>query len=531
MFCALSSVVGAQNYEALNSFMERYSTTWPKAMGMNSEAIQQLGSKMPDYYLNKKYNSKKLRGKFVLLNFWATWCSGCRLLSIDLDSLMIKHNREEFADVQLLGVDAQEYRIFKGFDPDEWWAEKGIGFPTVGGQGADDCCLAVKGGHPCMILVDDKGVIRGRWDAWTSSAAEEARLAVWALHVMPRDGIKADSATVCKYMSAGRKLEAAYLLTLMPDSVNTASLRFKVLTAVNVGDAVACFNKLAKQCEAFKPANFWAQWNIPQQYVSALSDIAEFVYQSDTNDASLIDCGSRAVRLLLNADRNQSIHNRTMLGVLCYRYGQAIMKSGQATLNGMLSFERSHSKDKSKYNEVESAMRQYGIQIDPQSDKRDFDASAHRMFEIDAESQRHTAGLNDTLDVVKDASSKVQAVFIVPQKLRSGKQAAVEVHLEIADGWHAYADTEKNKNEGYIPTTVEFTLPKGFKAVGKQRIYPELGDQISGRLVVSQNFLCPNVDVQKLKNGYPVKMKLTYQICDDGHCLPPVEIESQGTMR
>lgn len=553
LLCALYCGVRAQNNEpgsadlksaatALNSFMEKYSSTWPKANSMNSEALRQLGSKMPDFYLSKKYNSKKLKGQFVLLNFWATWCSGCRLLSVDLDSLMIKNNREEFADVQLLGVDAQENVASKGFDPDEWWAEKGIGFPTVGGQGADDCCLAVKGGHPCMMLIDDKGIIRGRWDAWTPSAAEEARLAVWALHVVPRDGIKADSATVCKYLSAGRKLEAAYLLTLMPEEVNTVALRFKALTAVNSNDAVAYFNKFAKQCEAFKPSEVWALWKMPQAYVDALKDISEYVYQSDTDDASLLDCGSKAVRLLMNTSRSQSVHLRTMLGVLHYRYGQTIMKSGRYMLDNMYSQESLHSKDKAKYQEVEDAMRKYGIETSKANDelgcvggfeirRNDLNPSVRRMLEVDEESRRHMAGLNDTIDVVKDVKAKVQAVFIVPQKLRSGKQSALEARITIADGWHAYADTEKNRNEGFIPTTVEFTFPSGFKAVGKQSVYPEQGDKISGSIYVSQKFVCPNFDSKALKKGYPVKMKLVYQICDEGHCLPPVEIETDGLMR
>lgn len=530
-FCTLAFSASAQNYEALNNFMEKYSSTWPKSHSMNSEVRQQIGQPMPTYYLNKKYNSQRLKGRFVLLNFWATWCSGCRLLSVDLDSLMIRNNAKEFADVQLIGVDAQESLASKGFDPDEWWAEKGIGFPTIGGKGADDCCLSVKGGHPCMILIDDKGIIRGRWDAWTPSAAEEARLAVWALHVVPRDGIRADTATVNSYLAIGRNLEAAYLLSLMPEEISSTALRFKALTAISGNDAVALFNKFVKQCKAFKPSNEWAQWNMPQSYVTVLKDISEFVYLSDINNTALLDCGSRAVRMLMNTNKRQNLHYRTMLGVLRYRYGRSIMESGRQSLNDMLNFERRHSTDTMQYQEVENAMLKYDIKFKDKDDALVYDASSQRMFEVDEESKRHMAGLNDTIDIVKDKASKIQARFIVPQKMRSGKQSSVEVLINIAEGWHAYANTEQNRKDGYIPTTVDFVLPKGFKAVGEQRIYPKQMNQFNGSVIVAQDFICPISKNDKKGKGYPVRVKMTYQICDGGQCLPPVDIEVGGVLR
>lgn len=524
-------MASAQNHEALNSFMERYSQTWPKQNSMGSEALKQIGQPMPEFYLNKKYNSKKLKGKFVLINFWATWCSGCRLLSVDLDSLMIKHNREEFADVQLLGVDALENMTSKGFDPDEWWASKGIGFPTVGGKGADECCKSVNGTHPCMMLIDDKGIVRGRWDAWTPSAAEEARMAVWALHVVPRDGIKADSATVEKFYSAGRTLEAAYLLSLMPEEISTTALRFKVLANINADDAVAVYDRLSEKCEKFRPASKWEQWEMPNDYKAALEDISEFVYQSDINNTSLLDRGSKAVRLLMNSTREQRIHNRTKLAVIRYRHGKIIMETGEQSLNSMAGMERDNSDNKDIYKEVEEAMHKYGIEAKSYTEQSGSNATMRRMMEVEEESKLHMSGLNDTINMIKDNASKLQAQFIVPQKMRAGKQSAVTVYLQIAHGWHAYADTEKTRNDGFIPTKVEFTLPKGFKQEGEQSTYPENIDVITSGYSVTQYFYCPDSKTLKGKTAFPVKAKLTYQICDDGQCQPPVEVEVEGVMK
>lgn len=524
-------MASAQNYEALNCFMERYSQTWPKQNSMGSEAAKQIGQPMPEFNLSKKYNSKKLRGKFVLINFWATWCSGCRLLSVDLDSLMIKHNREEFADVQLLGVDALEYMTSKGFDPDEWWASKGIGFPTVGGKGADECCKSVYGGHPCMMLIDDNGIVRGRWDAWTPSSAEEARMAIWALHVMPRDGIKADSATVEKFYSAGRMLEAAYLLSFMPEEISTTALRFKVLANINADDAVAVYDRLSEKCEKFRPTSKWELWELPNDYKAALKDISEFVYQSDINDTSLLDRGIKAVSMLMNTAREQQIHNRTKCAIMRYRYGKIIMETGERSLNSMAGFERDNSDKKDEYKEVEEAMNKYGIEVKPYSEQHGFNPTMQRMMEIEEESKSHISGLNDTINMIKEDDAKVQALFIVPQKMRNGKQSSVTVYIQIPDGWHAYADTEKSRKEGYIPTKVEFTLPKGFKKEGEQSIYPENIDVITSGYSVTQHFLCPDSKTLKGKTTFPVKAKLTYQICDDSQCQPPVEVEVEGFMK
>jgi len=50
--------------------------------------------------------------------------------------------------------------------------------------------------------------------------------------------------------------------------------------------------------------------------------------------------------------------------------------------------------------------------------------------------------------------------------LSPGEEAAVEVTLHFQDGWYGYANTPGNIGAGWIPTKVDFSLPKGFEAVG-----------------------------------------------------------------
>ena len=83
--------VKAQDYEAFNKFMRDYSKGWMtdyrKPAGNTMEMIKQVGEPAPEFYFDKKLNSKALKGKFIVINFWSTWCGSCINLVHDLDSV------------------------------------------------------------------------------------------------------------------------------------------------------------------------------------------------------------------------------------------------------------------------------------------------------------------------------------------------------------------------------------------------------------------------------------------------------------
>lgn len=154
----------AQDYERLYKFLDQYGSNWKhgyrkEAADGRSELVNQLGTPAPRYTFSKELNSKTMKGKFVIMNFWSTWCGGCRALCMDLDSLMVKHSND-YRDVQIIGVNYKETLADKGYKAKEWWKQKAFGYPTTDdNKGVDEFSTTVQAGHPTMMLIDDKGII------------------------------------------------------------------------------------------------------------------------------------------------------------------------------------------------------------------------------------------------------------------------------------------------------------------------------------------------------------------------------------
>ncbi|MGM9702528.1 MAG: TlpA family protein disulfide reductase, partial [Prevotella sp.] len=112
------------------AYMDKYSSNWMRNAKSGDSLAYNIGTAMPDYSFSKTLNSKALKGKTVVMTFWATWCSGCRLLCVDLDSVMVRHS-DDYGNVQIIGVDANERLVDKGYVASTFWEEKGIGYPTT----------------------------------------------------------------------------------------------------------------------------------------------------------------------------------------------------------------------------------------------------------------------------------------------------------------------------------------------------------------------------------------------------------------
>ena len=117
---------------------------------------ESVGTPAPDFALNDlgshAIKLSEMKGKVVLLDFWATWCAPCREALPDLELL----NRD-FKDKGLvvLGVDAEDAK-----DQAEFLSKFGYTFRSLVDYGDKVKNLFGVGGIPTIVLIDQKGTIQ-----------------------------------------------------------------------------------------------------------------------------------------------------------------------------------------------------------------------------------------------------------------------------------------------------------------------------------------------------------------------------------
>ena len=89
-----------------------------------------IGEPAPDWtvtdYSGKKIDLKGLRGKVVVLDFWATWCRPCVLSIPGMKKL---HKKYQKRNVVILGL-----ATFENGDPVKYMQEKGVDYPIMKGD-------------------------------------------------------------------------------------------------------------------------------------------------------------------------------------------------------------------------------------------------------------------------------------------------------------------------------------------------------------------------------------------------------------
>jgi thiol-disulfide isomerase/thioredoxin len=101
-----------------------------------------------------RLTSDALRGKVVLVNFWATWCAPCRAEMPLLERMYERHRAAGLVIVGL-SVDRGSARSVRAFLRD-----RGVTYPVaVVGPDADRAFGGVRG-YPTSFLIDRAGVVR-----------------------------------------------------------------------------------------------------------------------------------------------------------------------------------------------------------------------------------------------------------------------------------------------------------------------------------------------------------------------------------
>ncbi|OUN67128.1 TlpA family protein disulfide reductase [Butyricimonas sp. An62] len=323
LFAVIS--VKAQDYEAFNKFMRDYSKGWMtdyrKPAGNTMEMTKQVGEPAPEFYFDKKLNSKALKGKFIVINFWSTWCGSCINLVHDLDTVLFR-NMQPYEGVQFIGVDSHE--TVSEREAQKWWEDRGLHYPCGYGKGADACAEAFHGNHPSAIIIDDQGIIRGRWDGWSPRLAEIIRMAIWALKIVPEQGIQADLATVKGLVEEKEYLKALYLLEIMQENIESAALKYQCKLEVSENSAIRYFDVIQEKYRG------------DEQYPAVMESVMHLVLASDSRTDAVIKNGLDAAERLLRSGRNGDYRVHEAMGILCYRYGESFRRKGVQALENSI---------------------------------------------------------------------------------------------------------------------------------------------------------------------------------------------------
>lgn len=378
-----ASATFAQDFDALNRYMQKYSSNWCNKM-TNPDSEAQLGTAMPDYSFSKTLNSKALKGKTVVMTFWATWCSGCRLLCVDLDSVMVRHS-DDYRNVQIIGVDANEKLVNKGYVASTFWEEKGIGYPTTKpGKAADQCAESIKAGHPSTIVIDGEGIIRGRWDAWSPGVAGDVALAAWAIDVAPRQGIKADLPTVGRMMSEKHYDRALYLLEQMPLDTLSIAQRWKAMLEVSPRKAIELYGELKKKHYNIEDEmQAWTR-RPSAEYVAMMKALRDVVYDSSTTDPDILQMGREASSVAANWG-GRGASDSFKGSELTLRYAQALFSRAATSLVGTMRHARKDN-DRQKMEALQTVLDKYGIK---ENDYVDHNRDHQRIVQDEREQQEH----------------------------------------------------------------------------------------------------------------------------------------------
>ena len=128
-----------------------------------------LGQPAPNFSLmalgtKESITLESMRGKVVLLDFWASWCVPCRRLMPKLSELKTRHPNMEVLAVSVDENITKALTFLRSVEPD-LKAAHDAGQKTAAAYGLE--------GMPSCFLIDPKGILRFRHDGYTASDVEK----------------------------------------------------------------------------------------------------------------------------------------------------------------------------------------------------------------------------------------------------------------------------------------------------------------------------------------------------------------------
>lgn len=119
-----------------------------------------IGSQAPEFRLldmnGRPVALSDLKGKVVLLNFWATWCFPCRVEMPSME-VLYRSYRDKGLEILAVSVDEQGPAVTRPFQED-----KGLTFPILHDRDYQVGLIYGARSLPMTYIIDRHGVIRQR---------------------------------------------------------------------------------------------------------------------------------------------------------------------------------------------------------------------------------------------------------------------------------------------------------------------------------------------------------------------------------
>lgn len=275
----------------------QYSTGWWDTT-LNGKPIKPFLMLTPE---GEKISSEKLKGKVVVLDFWASWCAPCIKLTAELDSALNKYYNR---GLTMIGVNYQE--SVKKNDPVAYWKKHGYKFAMTVNN--DEYGKAVGAGNPTVIVIDQQGIVRGKWEGETDLRATEVETLVWLLLEKPE-------ITEQAVLDANMKKQYIKALSLYDRLTDTAEKKiltqekYKALLHVSEWDAV----------------DFAKEWRTKTaDSENALATIGDYISQTEGLAPKVNAFGAEAFQTLITKypDNGNSLIVYDLMGRCYYRNGE-----------------------------------------------------------------------------------------------------------------------------------------------------------------------------------------------------------------